>query len=90
MTDKKANEVPTPRLPQQDAQTIDQVLQKSWENSKWITLQLNGDAYLTVYNIDGIVIGTNDHLVYFQTDKTVTINIDNIRHAEFKKGSHLY
>ncbi|MBU9788812.1 hypothetical protein KTE19_11495 [Lentilactobacillus sp. IMAU92037] len=90
MTDKKISEVPTTRLPQQDPEVIDHFLQLSWENSREIILQLNGEAYLSVYNIDGIVIGANDHLIYFQTDKTVTINVSDIRHAEFKKGSHAY
>ncbi|EHL95713.1 hypothetical protein HMPREF9103_02913 [Lentilactobacillus parafarraginis F0439] len=85
MADKRVEEAPTRRLPEQDSKTIDQVLQTSWENSRQIRLQINGDDYLNVYNVDGIVIGTNQDLIYFQTDKTLTIRIVDIRHAEIKK-----
>ncbi|KRL54403.1 hypothetical protein FD08_GL004319 [Lentilactobacillus parakefiri DSM 10551] len=87
MADKKVDEVPTHRLPEQDPEVIDRVLQDSWQNSKQITLQLNDDGYLNVYNISGIVIGTNDHFIYLQTNKMVTINVNDIRHAKLKEGS---
>ncbi|AEB73081.1 hypothetical protein [Lentilactobacillus buchneri] len=87
MADKKVDEVSTHRLPEQDPEVIDRVLQDSWQNSKQITLQLNDDGYLNVYNISGIVIGTNGDLIYLQTDKLVTINVNDIRHAKLKEGS---
>lgn len=88
MTDKKIAEAPTIRLPQQDAKTIDKLLQISWRNAMQITLQLNADGYLNVCNLDGIVIGAYDQSIYFQTDKLITISVADIRHASLKKGRH--
>ena len=87
MTDKKSEEAPIRRLPEQEPEVMDKVLQDSWQNAKQITLQLNDDGYLNVYNISGIVIGANDNLIYLQTDKMVTINVNDIRHAKLKEGS---
>ena len=89
MADKKVEEVPTHRLQEQEPEVIDRILQDSWQNSKQITLQLNDDGYLNVYNISGIVIGANDNFIYLQTDQMVTINVNDIRHAKLKEGSKL-
>lgn len=89
MANKQQEEVPTHRLPEQDSKTIDQILQTSWKNSRQISLQINDDSYLNVYNINGIIIGANDDLVYLQSNKLMTIKVSDIRHAEIKERSNL-
>lgn len=81
---ERANEQALTRLPQQPAETIDSLLQQSWEHTKTVNLQIEVSNHLA--NHQGIIIGFERPFVFLQTDTgMLTILFNAIRHAELIK-----
>lgn len=84
MDQERSHEQELVRLPQQESETIDQLLQQSWEHTQTVSLQVEVNNQLV--NHEGIIIGFERPFVFLQTDTgMLTLLFDAIRHVDLIK-----